>query len=176
MSGAGVWELSFELVEGKVSGGPAQGFAHVACAGTGSVLQIAGIGADGQLYHTIRNADGTWQGTFGLVKSQVAGGPAQFTQVACAGVGSALHLAGIGADGRLYHTIRNADGTWQGTFGLIEKAVPRGAVVGSVEVIAATAQGTNVDIVLAGPPSTRKRPSAGSPALSGAATGVSGDR
>src|SRR5258708_26254841 len=40
-----------------------------------------------ELYHTIRNADGSWQNFFGFVEGQVQGGPPQLGMVGCPGVG-----------------------------------------------------------------------------------------
>ncbi|MFH0728223.1 MAG: hypothetical protein V2B19_18025 [Pseudomonadota bacterium] len=37
--------------------------------------------------------------------------------VSCVAVGNELHLCSITDDGRMYHTIRHADGTWQSAFG-----------------------------------------------------------
>src|SRR6266704_1945079 len=71
----------------------------------------------GSLWHTIRNADGTWQPGFGLVESQESNNPGQFTAAGCAGVGNELQLAGVAGFTNVWHTIRNADGTWQSAFG-----------------------------------------------------------
>jgi hypothetical protein len=73
----------------------------------------------GQLWHTIRKADGTWQPSFGLVEGQEANDPGAFSGISCAGVGNELQLVGV-VGGQLWHTIRKADGTWQPSFGLVE--------------------------------------------------------
>src|SRR5580704_4321957 len=84
-------------------------------------LQVVGVGDDGQLWHTIRNADGSWTPRFGLIEGESSGGPGKFTDVACGSAdGLALQVVGVGDDGQLWHTIRNADGTWTPGFGLIE--------------------------------------------------------
>jgi uncharacterized protein YfiM (DUF2279 family) len=121
------WQSFFGLIEGAVSGGPS-GFGWVGCGGTGGALQLVGVGLDGQLYHTIRNADGvSWQNFFGLVEGAVSGGPTGFLEVSCAGVGGYLHVVGVGTDHQLWHTIRNDDGrSWQNFFGLVEGAVSGG--------------------------------------------------
>ena len=76
-------------------------------------------GLKGQLWHTIRNADGTWQASFGLVESQESNNPGPFSAVSCAGVGNQFQLAGL-VSWQAWHTIRNADGSWQASFGLVE--------------------------------------------------------
>ena len=67
-----------------------------------------GLTAKGQLYHTIRRADGEWD------RWAERDGPlaAEFVGAACAGAGDALHVVAVTAEGRLYHTIRHADGRW----------------------------------------------------------------
>ena len=77
------------------------------------------IAPSGQLWHTIRNADGSWQPQFGLVEGQETNNPDPFVRVGCAGVGNIMELVGI-VNGQLWHTIRNADGSWQSQFGLVE--------------------------------------------------------
>lgn len=117
----GTWQPSFGPVASAVSGQP-QGFGSLACSGTGGVLQLAVLG-DGQLYHAIRNADGSWQPFFGAIASLVQGGPATFGGVACAGTGEILQVVGLGTDGLLYHTLRRSDGTWQDAFGPVDDEV-----------------------------------------------------
>jgi hypothetical protein len=116
----GGWQSSMGLIESQSSGGPA-GFKDVGCAGAGGGLHVVGLGNDGKLWHTIRNANGGWQSSFGLIESQSSGGPASFVAVACGSAdGHALQVVGVGSDGRLWHTIRNPNGSWQSGFGLIE--------------------------------------------------------
>ena len=43
----------------------------------------------------VRNADGSWQKTYGLVEGQEQNNPGPFTTVGCAGVGNALQLVGL---------------------------------------------------------------------------------
>jgi len=78
--------------------------------------QVLIIGADDRVYHEIRNADGlSWTGfqpLAGAGTSEPAGGK----RVSIAGMpdGSAQVLI-VGADNRVYHEIRNADGqSWTG--------------------------------------------------------------
>ena len=114
----GSWQSSFGLIQGQESNdaGP---FTRIGCAGVGDELQLVGI-ARGQLCHTIRHSDSTWQPTFGLVESQERNDPGAFTFVSCVGVGTDLHVVAADAGGKLWHTIRNSAGAWQSSFGLIE--------------------------------------------------------
>jgi hypothetical protein len=89
-------------------------------------LQLVAFGTDAQLYHTSRHPDGTWQDYFGLVEGQVSGGASRYRALGCAGVGDGVQVVGVRSDGHLYHTIRNPDGTWQSSFGLIEGRVHGG--------------------------------------------------
>jgi hypothetical protein len=113
----GSWQPSFGLVESQEHNNPGA-FSAISCAGVGNQLQVVGI-VGGQLWHTIRNADGSWQPSFGLVESQEHNNPGAFSAISCAGVGNQLHVVGI-VGGQLWHTIRNADGSWQPNFGLVE--------------------------------------------------------
>ncbi|GAB3889837.1 hypothetical protein GCM10029964_060270 [Kibdelosporangium lantanae] len=104
---------------GQVPGfGGARTFAArtVAIAGMpdGSAQLVATARADGTVYHTIRNADGTWQ-PWGRVAG--FGGAAAFQAGAVAITGLAngdSQTVAVGNDGNLYHTIRSGgDRTWQ---------------------------------------------------------------
>jgi len=142
----GTWQTFFGRIESQVTGGPSA-FVAVGC---GSIdrqtLQAVGVGVDGNLWHTLRNADGTWQPSFGLVEGQVTGGPPSFGAVDCAGTPlgvQALHVVGVGNDSNLWHTLRNADGTWQPSFGLI-----KGQVAGGPSAFVAVGCGSADDVVL----------------------------
>jgi hypothetical protein len=90
-------------------------------------LQLAGVGNDGKLWHTIRDDNGSWQTFFGAVAGQVSGGPASFTAVACGSDdGQVLQVVGVGDDGKLWHTLRNANGSWQTFFGAVAGQVSGG--------------------------------------------------
>src|SRR5207302_588690 len=90
------------LIEGQEQNNPGA-FSAISCAGVGNELQLVGI-VDGQLWHTIRHADGTWQSGFGLIEGQEQDNPGAFSAISCAGVGNELQLVGI-VDGQLWHTI-----------------------------------------------------------------------
>jgi kumamolisin len=113
----GTWVPAFGLVESVEQNNPGA-FSAISCAGVGNQLQVVGI-AGGQLWHTIRNPDGTWVPAFGLVESVEQNNPGAFSAISCAGVGNQLQLTGI-AGGQLWHTIRNPDGSWVPAFGLVE--------------------------------------------------------
>ena len=53
----------------------------------GGALQVVGV-VNGNLWHTIRNFDGSWGPTFGLIEGQEQNNPGAFTDVSCAGVGN----------------------------------------------------------------------------------------
>ncbi|MDK9497770.1 CHAP domain-containing protein [Streptomyces katrae] len=76
--------------------------------------QLLAVGNDGNTWHNIRKADGTWQG---WKRMDGANGATTFaaSSVAIAGLpnGDAQLLA-VGNDGKAWHNIRKADGTWQG--------------------------------------------------------------
>jgi hypothetical protein len=78
---------------------------------------------DGRLWHTIRFADGSWQ-PLGDVAGQISV-PGPVRTVAAAGVNNGdVQFIFATDDGRLWHTIRFADGSWQ----------PLGDVAGQISV------------------------------------------
>jgi phosphatidylserine/phosphatidylglycerophosphate/cardiolipin synthase-like enzyme len=127
----GSWQLKFVAVQSAVQGGPPGGFVAVACAGVADELQLVGVGADGNLWHTIRDAGGNWNPNFGLVESESKGGPpGGFLAATCAGVAGELQLVGVGNDGALWHTIRHDNGGWEANFGLVESQSQGGPSAG----------------------------------------------
>jgi hypothetical protein len=121
----GTWRDPFETVKQPAGGSPT-GFALASCTGVGTELHLIGTTRGGQLWHTIRQADGRWQSKWTRVADVVADGPTEFTAVTCAAAGPSVHLLGTGDDGRLYHTVRYSDGFWQRGFGIIETRVSGG--------------------------------------------------
>ncbi|MFF7176950.1 hypothetical protein [Streptomyces sp. NPDC008121] len=73
--------------------------------------QIAAIGNDGNIWHTLRRGDGTWSG-WGT-PAGVSGGAMGASAVALTGLpdGSA-QVAAVGRDGYVHHAARHADGGW----------------------------------------------------------------
>jgi Astacin (Peptidase family M12A) len=109
----GSWQ-DFRDVESVV--GDRGTFTHSMCASIGKDLHLCGVTSDGRLWHTIRHPgtapdNGPWD-AFGDVEGQT-GDRGFFFNSDCSGIGSELHLCGVTSDGRLWHTIRFADGSWQ---------------------------------------------------------------
>jgi hypothetical protein len=78
-------------------------------------LHVCAVTSDGHLWHTIRQASGAWL-SLGDVETQ-AGERGNFLNVACSDVddpnlGFPIHVAGVTTDGRLWHTIRQTNGSW----------------------------------------------------------------
>jgi hypothetical protein len=116
----GTWQNFFGLVESQEANAAAPGnFTAISCCeGPDDTLHVVGVANDlGQLWHTARSPNGTWQNSFDQVTSELLW-PGEFTAISCAGVGETLELVGV-AGGYLWHTIRYADGTWQTYFDLI---------------------------------------------------------
>ena len=114
------WWPWYVLIESQEQNDPGP-FTAVSCAGVGGSLHVVGLSQDGQMWHTIRNEDGTWQRFYGLIEGQEQNNPGPFTAVSCAGVIGGwgfipqifLHVVGLTQDGQLWHTIRKPDGSWQ---------------------------------------------------------------
>lgn len=114
----GVWE-SLGDVRSQSSGGPATVRA-ASCVGAGGQLHVMVVGEDGQLYYINRKDNGVWQDGFGAVRGVSTGGPANFAAISCGSYDNrTAQVVGIGDDGRLHHTVRHQDGTWQATMGAL---------------------------------------------------------
>ena len=113
----GSWQ-PFGNVKAQESNNPGT-FIGISCAAAGGDLHVVGATSDGKLWHTIRFADGSWQPAFGDVKAQESNDPGPFTDnIRCAVADNGdLHVVGATSDGKLWHTIRFANGSWQPFFG-----------------------------------------------------------
>ncbi|MFF7296430.1 hypothetical protein [Streptomyces sp. NPDC008265] len=78
-------------------------------------MQVLGIGLDGNIWHTIRRADGSWQGwnVLPAADNTTVGFKAADVSITAMPGGDA-QLVAVGRDGLAYHNIRYADGGWQG--------------------------------------------------------------
>ncbi|MEV0528693.1 S8 family serine peptidase [Streptomyces sp. NPDC050439] len=136
----GSWQNPFGDIEGQT--GDIGSVVKVACAGVGDELHVCAVNADGRLWHTIRRADGSWF-PFGDVEGQ-AGDIGEATDIAlAAGANGQVHLCVVNAEGRLWHTIRFADGSWQNPFGDIEAQT---GDVGGVKRVAAAGSGAELHV------------------------------
>src|ERR687898_2755354 len=82
------------------------------------MLHVCAVNSAGRLWHTIRADDGTWL-PFGDVEGQAGEMGNLREAAAAAAVGEDLHVCTVNSAGRLWHTIRFADGSWQ-AFGDVE--------------------------------------------------------
>ncbi|BCJ40706.1 hypothetical protein Aiant_13630 [Actinoplanes ianthinogenes] len=144
------WQPSFGDVKAQESNDPGH-FGAVGCAAVSGELHVVGLTNDGKMWHTIRHADGSWTPAFGDVKGQESNDPGHFTAVGCAGVNGELHVVGLTDDGKMWHTIRHADGSWQPFFGDVKgvesndpgyfTSVGCAGVNGELHVVALTGDG-----------------------------------
>ncbi|WP_406114529.1 RHS repeat-associated core domain-containing protein [Kitasatospora purpeofusca] len=149
---------------------------QLALTATGSGLEVLTF-AGGRLWHTVRQPDGNWQAQgWGDVYGAV-GTLASPTQMAAAATSSGLEIA-VGADGRLWHTVRQPDGNWQaqgwgdvyGVTGVLTEAqTGQGQLA-----LANTGDGLQVVALAQGRPHHVVRNSAGDWSTWGDVTGVAG--
>lgn len=151
----GTWSAE-GYVEGETGTVGAQGGAAIA--GDGGRLHVVVLAGRSGVLHTIRHENGTWD-RFGDVVSQAGDVGFQPVQCAAAVVNGELHLVVLSLNSpkvaygySVRHTIRHADGTWDG-FGLLVPAVDdgvRGIAAGSVngELFLLYSQGTAPRTVL----------------------------
>ncbi|MFD4767310.1 hypothetical protein [Streptomyces niveus] len=114
----------------------------------GGGMQTAGIGIDGNIWHNIRRADGTWQGWNAMPGADGKTPGFSATDVALTVTPNGeTQIVAVAKDGNVYHNIRHADadGTWQGwnampgaDHGLMKasKIATAGMKDGSAQVIA----------------------------------------
>ncbi|HZR42565.1 MAG TPA: hypothetical protein VFB12_20760 [Ktedonobacteraceae bacterium] len=147
----GTWPFPFVRVQDQVSRvgshiGPIQ---QVACAtNPNRDLHICAIDRAGNLWHTIRRADGTWSFPFLNVQDQALGSRVGATPgVACAANPNGdLHICTLDFPGTLWHTMRRADGTWPFPFSRVQDQTARaGSQIGPIQQMAC-ATNTNGDL------------------------------
>jgi hypothetical protein len=166
---AGGWDQNSWSIESQEQNDPGT-FNWVSCGGVDGELQVVGVDwPKGQLWHTIRHADGSWQPFFGLIEDNEINNPGYFGFVSCAGVGGDLHVVAIsgGQPSQIWHTIRySASGSspahWQRTFEPVTwpaggelAQVSCADVAGTLQVVGLDAQGQlwrNVYVPGASPP------------------------
>ncbi|MFB7037465.1 hypothetical protein [Streptomyces sp. NPDC056294] len=114
-------------------------------------LQALGIGLDGNVWHTVRYRDGSWQrwNVLPAADNKTPGFKATDVSITAMPGGDA-QLVAVGRDGLAYHNIRYADGGWQGWAampgpdnGLVRasRAAASGMPDGSTRVVAFGADG-----------------------------------
>jgi hypothetical protein len=78
---------------------------------TGELHVVGTTYSDSKLWHAIRRANGTWS-YFGAVPAPYPGAVFSSASVSVNSATDELHLAGVTPDGNLWHTVRQANGTW----------------------------------------------------------------
>jgi hypothetical protein len=111
---------------------------RVATTSVGSQLHVFAATRDsGDLYHTVRNADGTWWDSWQLVRTF-----ASIDHIATTKVGTTIDTA-IVSNGEIIHAIRASNGTWTG-WGNIEGAAGE---VGDITEVTMAGIGSNLHVV-----------------------------
>src|SRR5579872_3843908 len=133
--GGGGWQTSFGNVNSEESNDPGT-LLDVDCATDGAdLLQVVASNNAGQLWHTIRVAegnDGSWQTFFGDINGQESNptAPGTFADVRCSAGAGNLHVLGDASGGTSqeplgpWHTIRfgGSSPSWQSSFGYVPPA------------------------------------------------------
>jgi hypothetical protein len=97
----------------------------VACAtnSAGDLRVLAGLEEPGKIWHTIRRADGSWPYPFGDVEAVTSNIGATLGCACATNAAGDLHvLTSSDPQGKIWHTIRRADGSWPYPFGDVEGA------------------------------------------------------
>ncbi|MEW2811129.1 hypothetical protein AB0929_29180 [Streptomyces massasporeus] len=115
-------------------------------------VQVLGVGLDGNIWHNIRGANGSWQGWNVLPAADNKSLGFAARDIALTGMpGGDAQIVAVGKDGFAYHNIRRGDGSWQGWAampgpdkGLVKatKVAAAGLPDGSTQVLIYGADGT----------------------------------
>ncbi|GAA2124150.1 hypothetical protein [Glycomyces algeriensis] len=115
------------------------GIVLVAAASVGTQLHVfASIRDSGDLYHTVRNGDGTWWASWKRLRSFANG----IEHIATAKVGTTIDTAVV-SNGEILHAIRSSGGTWTG-WGNIEGAAGE---IGDVNEVTLAGIGSSLHVV-----------------------------
>jgi hypothetical protein len=126
----GSWPFHFGNVADAVGDTSHGGFGSPACAAdkAGNLHVLVVDHAHGKLWHTIRSGkDGSWLHKWGDVVANVPGRkPGRIARVRCAlSADGELHIvANTDTSNELWHTIRDASGTWTTPWTVVQNAVP----------------------------------------------------
>ncbi|WP_052391605.1 trypsin-like serine protease [Streptomyces sp. NRRL B-24484] len=105
---------------------PLANITQVSAVSIGWNLHVVAV-AGGKVYHTVRDANGTWSG-WGDVQSAVGPLPT-VTTTAIASVSGELQVVAV-AGGKAYHTIRNSAGSWTAWGDVAQAAGSTGTITG----------------------------------------------
>src|SRR5437763_829486 len=106
--------------------------------GTAGETQYMFATADGHLWHTLRRADGSWTGLEDVQGKITIPGAVRVVAAAGDGTAGETQYMFATADGHLWHTMRRADGSWQG----LGDVQGQFAIPALVRVVAAAGDGT----------------------------------
>jgi hypothetical protein len=146
----GSWQQGFGGVGGAVHQNIGL-IGRIACAtNQGGDLHVLVVDGLSRLWHTIRFADGSWQQFFGDIGGALHQSIGLIGGIACAtNQGGDLHVLATDLGGKLWHTIRLANGSWPNPFqdvlGVINKDRNIGKTVHSFAC--ATNQGGDLHVL-----------------------------
>ncbi|MFF3021007.1 peptidoglycan DD-metalloendopeptidase family protein [Streptomyces sp. NPDC057939] len=104
--------------------------------------QVA-VESGGSLHHGVRNPNGTWS-KFGDVQNEGGDVPSGVRTTAEAGIDGDTHLLAVSNEGKLYHTVRFADGSWGG-FGDVNAVA---GALSNVTQVAAASVGAELQVAV----------------------------
>ncbi|MCX5194275.1 CHAP domain-containing protein [Streptomyces sp. NBC_00249] len=110
---------------------------------TGQWRAQVAVESGGGLFHAVRNPDRTWTG-FGNVENVAGEVPGGVRTSAEAGIDGTTHVLAVNNEGKLYHTVRLADGNWAGFGDVHGEAGP----LANITQVAAVSSGTELQVVV----------------------------